>query len=136
MMNVPKEMSTYCPKCRIHTSHVITLYKEGRRRTLAKGERHHARERKGFGGQKYPMLKRKAKTTKKQLLKMNMSQWEKIIPRSRSVFLQVKCPDCGNEQSLFSHASTLVHCNICGATLAEPRGGKANIKGEVVRVFE
>jgi large subunit ribosomal protein L44e len=81
MMNVPKEMSTYCPKCRIHTSHVITLYKEGRRRALAKGERHHARERKGFGGQKYPMLKRKAKTTKKQLLKMKCKKCGFILQR-------------------------------------------------------
>jgi large subunit ribosomal protein L44e len=69
-MNVPKEISTYCPKCKTHTVHAVSLYKEGRRRTLARGERHHDRERKGYGGQKYPMLKRKAKTTKKQALKL------------------------------------------------------------------
>jgi large subunit ribosomal protein L44e len=70
VMNVPKEINTYCPKCKTHTPHVVSLYKEGRRRSLAQGERHHARERKGYGGQKYPMLKRKAKTTKKQSLKL------------------------------------------------------------------
>jgi small subunit ribosomal protein S27e len=52
------------------------------------------------------------------------------------MFVQVKCPDCGNEQSIFSHVATVVHCNICGTTLAEPTGGKANIKGEVVKVLE
>jgi len=65
-----------------------------------------------------------------------MSEWEKIMPKPRSVFLQVKCPDCGNEQTIFSHVATIVHCNICGATLAEPTGGKGKIIGEVVKVLE
>ncbi len=65
-----------------------------------------------------------------------MSEWSKIIPKPRSVFLQVKCPDCGNEQIVFSHVATVVHCNICGATLAEPSGGKVKIKGEIVTVLE
>jgi len=69
-MNVPKEIVTYCPRCRSHKSHSVSLYKEGKRRALAQGERRHERERKGYGGQKYPMLKRKAKTTKKQTLKL------------------------------------------------------------------
>ena len=73
-MNVPKETNTYCPRCRTHTSHAVSLYKEGKRRALAQGERHHNRERKGYGGQKYPMLKRKAKTTKKQTLKLRCRQ--------------------------------------------------------------
>jgi large subunit ribosomal protein L44e len=76
-MNVPKEIRTYCPRCNKHTVHTVSLYKDGRRRALAKGERAHERERKGYGGQKYPMLRRKAKTTKKQTLKL-------------------KCKDCGH----------------------------------------
>jgi len=54
----------------MHTEHTVSLYKEGKRRALAKGERHHKREKRGYGGQKYPMLRRKAKTTKKQALKL------------------------------------------------------------------
>lgn len=65
-----------------------------------------------------------------------MSEWEKLIPRPRSRFLRVKCPDCGNEQMVFGHATSTIHCNICGATLAEPSGGRAVIKGEVVAVLE
>lgn len=65
-----------------------------------------------------------------------MSEWEKLIPRPRSRFLRVKCPDCGNEQMVFSHATSTIHCNICGATLAVPSGGKAVIKGEVVAILE
>jgi small subunit ribosomal protein S27e len=65
-----------------------------------------------------------------------MSQWDKIIPKPRTTFIQVKCPDCGNEQSIFSHVANVVHCNICGTTLAEPTGGKANVKGEIVKILE
>ncbi|MCW4026468.1 MAG: 30S ribosomal protein S27e [Candidatus Bathyarchaeota archaeon] len=65
-----------------------------------------------------------------------MSEWEQVIPKPRSTFLRVRCPDCGNEQMVFSHVATIVHCNICGAVLAEPTGGKADIKGEVVAVME
>ena len=45
-------------------------------------------------------------------------------------FIKVKCPDCGNEQVIFERAATVVKCTVCGAVLAEPRGGKAVIKGE------
>ena len=65
-----------------------------------------------------------------------MSEWEKVIPKPRSTFLRVRCPDCGNEQVVFSHVATIVHCNICGAVLAEPTGGKADIKGEIITVLE
>jgi len=65
-----------------------------------------------------------------------MSEWEKLLPRPRSKFLRVKCPDCGNEQVVFSNITSTVHCNVCGATLAEPTGGKANLKGEVVASLE
>lgn len=65
-----------------------------------------------------------------------MRLWEKIIPKPRSNFIQVKCPECGSEQIIFSHAATVVRCNICGSTLAEPTGGKAKIKGEITARFE
>jgi small subunit ribosomal protein S27e len=47
-------------------------------------------------------------------------------------FLKVKCKDCDNEQIVFSRASTEVRCNICGTTLAEPTGGMARIKGDII----
>ena len=46
-------------------------------------------------------------------------------------FVRVKCKDCEGEQIVFSKAATRVACNVCGATLAEPRGGHANLLGEV-----
>ncbi|HIE14518.1 TPA: 30S ribosomal protein S27e [Candidatus Bathyarchaeota archaeon] len=65
-----------------------------------------------------------------------MSEWEKLIPKPKSRFLHVKCPECGNEQVIFSHATLRVKCNVCGGILAEPAGGKAKIYGEIVGVFE
>ena len=69
-LNVPKETKTYCPKCKQHQMHAVSLYKAGKRRALAKGERHHAREKRGYGGQKYALQREFAKTTKKQTLRL------------------------------------------------------------------
>jgi small subunit ribosomal protein S27e len=55
---------------------------------------------------------------------------------TRSRFLKVKCNDCENEQVIFGCASTLVSCLVCGRTLAEPTGGKAFIKTQIVEVLE
>jgi large subunit ribosomal protein L44e len=69
-MKAPKEVTTYCPKCKSHQAHTVTLYKAGKRRALARGERRHAEEKKGYGGQKYPLQRKFSKTTKKQTLKL------------------------------------------------------------------
>ncbi|MDO5844064.1 MAG: 30S ribosomal protein S27e [Methanocorpusculum sp.] len=55
---------------------------------------------------------------------------------NRSKFLKVKCPDCENEQLVFEKATSVVECTVCGRVLAEPTGGKANIKADVVATFE
>jgi len=69
-LNVPKEITTYCPKCKTHRAHSVSLYKAGKRRALASGERHHDREKAGYGGQSYPLQREFAKTTKKQTLRL------------------------------------------------------------------
>ncbi len=58
--------------------------------------------------------------------------WGDIMSR----FVRVKCPDCENEQVIFDHASMHVKCLVCGRTLAEPTGGKAKIKAEIVQALE
>ncbi|TRO43287.1 30S ribosomal protein S27e [Candidatus Bathyarchaeota archaeon] len=65
-----------------------------------------------------------------------MTEWNKLIPKPRSKFLRVKCLKCGNEQLLFSNAVNKVICNVCDETLAEPTGGRAKIKGEILTAFE
>ncbi|RLE50294.1 MAG: 30S ribosomal protein S27e [Candidatus Methanomethylicota archaeon] len=58
---------------------------------------------------------------------------KQLVPQPKSRFLKVKCPDCGNEQVVFSHATIVVKCLVCGRTLAKPSGGKAIIEGEVLK---
>jgi len=65
-----------------------------------------------------------------------LTEWSELIPKPRSNFLRVKCPQCGNEQLVFSHAVNVVKCNVCASPLAEPTSGKAKIKGEITAVFE
>ena len=50
----------------------------------------------------------------------------------RTKFIEVEC-ECGAKQKVFSNASTTVKCNACGNVLAEPKGGKAVIKGKIVK---
>ena len=51
-------------------------------------------------------------------------------------FYRVACPDCENEQVVFSKVATVVNCAVCGSTLATPTGGNAAFAGEVVEVVE
>ena len=64
-MNYPKEIKRYCPKCKKHTTQKVSIYKAGKRRASAIGERRHAEDKKGYGGQKFPKLAKPAKVTKK-----------------------------------------------------------------------
>lgn len=47
-------------------------------------------------------------------------------------FLRVNCRDCGHEAIIFERASTSISCSICGATLARPAGGKAELVGSTI----
>ena len=69
-VNVPKQITTYCPKCGKHQVHSVSVYKPGKRRPLAEGERRHERKKHGYGGQKYPRQREFSKTTKKETLKL------------------------------------------------------------------
>ncbi|UCD96356.1 MAG: 30S ribosomal protein S27e [Candidatus Bathyarchaeota archaeon] len=62
--------------------------------------------------------------------------WEDLIPKPKSSFLRVRCPDCGNEQFVYSHPTIKVQCNICGINLAVPTGGKGKFKGEITSELE
>lgn len=60
---------------------------------------------------------------------------EKLIRRPKSRFLKVKCLECGNEQTIFGCASTLVKCLVCDKVLAQPRGSKAKIRTQIEKVL-
>jgi small subunit ribosomal protein S27e len=50
-------------------------------------------------------------------------------------FVKIKCADCSNEQIAFARPSTVVTCHACGSTLIVPKGGKGQVKGEIVEVI-
>ena len=50
-------------------------------------------------------------------------------------FIKTRCQSCKNEQIIFEGATTKVRCLVCDAILAEPKGGKAEIKARVVEVL-
>jgi len=80
-MKVPRKIRTYCPKCRTHTIHTVTLYKPGRRRALAEGERRYEAKKKGYGSKRKPEQKRTAKVTKKQVLKLKCTVCGRLTHR-------------------------------------------------------
>ncbi|MHA2299150.1 MAG: 30S ribosomal protein S27e [Candidatus Hodarchaeales archaeon] len=53
---------------------------------------------------------------------------------TRSRFKQIKCK-CGFEQNVFSHSSLTVYCQVCKEKLVIPKGGKARIKGQVLKTW-
>jgi large subunit ribosomal protein L44e len=69
-MKAPKEINTYCPRCKVYTAHSVTLYKKGKERKMAQGTRRYTRKKKGYGSSRKPVQKRFAKTTKKLSLKL------------------------------------------------------------------
>jgi len=58
-----------------------------------------------------------------------------LIPKPQSTFIRVKCPKCANEQVVFDRPSLTPHCSICNEILANPTGGKAELKSEVVQML-
>lgn len=54
------------------------------------------------------------------------------MKETKTKFIKVRCEKCKNEQNIFSSVSSKVNCLICGEILAEPRGGKSNIKSKLV----
>jgi large subunit ribosomal protein L44e len=80
-LKIPKVIITYCPRCRRHTEHTVTIYKHGKRRSLAEGERRYARKKQGYGSKRKAEQKRFAKTTKKVVLKLKCKECGYVIHR-------------------------------------------------------
>ena len=72
MVNVPKERKTYCKgkKCRKHRIHKVTQYKAGKASNFAQGKRRYDSKQMGFGGQTKPVFHKKAKTTRKVVIRL------------------------------------------------------------------
>merc|ERR1712004_460083 len=76
MVNVPKTRKTFCKgtKCRKHTMHKVTQYKTGKASLYAQGKRRYDRKQSGYGGQTKTIFHKKAKTTRKIVLRMECQE--------------------------------------------------------------
>lgn len=59
----------------------MAIYKQGKRRSLAEGERRYDRKKEGYGSKRKPEQKRFAKTTKKVVLKLKCNKCGYIVHR-------------------------------------------------------
>lgn len=85
MVNMPKAKKCFCKKCKKHTSHKISQYRKGKESVFAQGRRRYDAKQKGYGGQKKPIFRKKAKTTKKIVLKLECGTCKRknLYPISR-----------------------------------------------------
>ncbi|XP_059178660.1 uncharacterized protein LOC131957869 [Physella acuta] len=76
MVNVPKQRRTFCKgeKCKKHTIHKVTQYKAGKASLYAQGKRRYDRKQSGYGGQYKPVFRKKAKTNRKIVLRMECTE--------------------------------------------------------------
>ncbi|XP_068204481.1 large ribosomal subunit protein eL42 [Palaemon carinicauda] len=74
MVNIPKLRRTFCWKCKKHQPHKVSQYKKSKERTYAQGRRRYDAKQAGYGGQSKPIFRKKAKTTKKIVLKMECNK--------------------------------------------------------------
>lgn len=89
MVNIPKTRNTYCKACEGYSKHKVSQYKKGKDNQNAQGNRRYAIKQAGYGGQTKPILRRKAKLTKKLLLKLECSKCKRVqtkcYPRAKHV---------------------------------------------------
>ena len=94
MVHIPKTIRTYCPKVKKHTVHKVSQYKKGKDSLVAAGKRRYDMKQKGFGGQTKPILKKKAKQTKKIVLKLECTQTKnksyRVLKRCKTFILGKK----------------------------------------------
>merc|ERR1711913_69434 len=86
-VNVPKTRRTFCQgqKVQKHTNHKVTQYKAGKASLYAQGKRRYDRKQSGYGGQSKPVFRKKAKTTRKIVLRMECTdcKYRKQLPIKR-----------------------------------------------------
>ncbi|XP_014438736.1 60S ribosomal protein L36a-like [Tupaia chinensis] len=87
MVNVPKTRRTFCKECGKHQPHKVTQFTKGKE-SLCTGEGRYDRKQSGYGGQTKPIFWKKAKTTKKVILRL-----ECVEPscRSKRMLVSKRC---------------------------------------------
>lgn len=70
-------MNRYCPYCRKHTTHNVTIYKKGKERMLNHGRRRLERKKKGYGSFPKEIFHKNAKLNKRTLPLLECSECSK-----------------------------------------------------------
>merc|ERR1719411_1889244 len=83
---MPKGRNTFCARCKTHKKFKVTQYKKSAESKAAQGRRRYDRKQQGFGGQSKRILRKKAKTTKKLVLRIECSacKWKHQVPIKRT----------------------------------------------------
>ena len=102
-MNIPKAKKSYCKRCNSHKVHKVTQYKSGKASLYAQGKRRYDWKQKGFGGQTKPIFHKKAKTTKKIVLRLTCNQCKcvRFHPIKRCKHFEIGGDQKGKGASLF-----------------------------------
>ena len=66
-MKFPKSVNRYCPKCREHQKHEVSVYKKGKERAMNQGRRRVNRKKQGYGSFPKEIFRKNAKINKKSL---------------------------------------------------------------------
>ena len=79
MVNVPKTRKTFSKSVNKHTTFKVTQYKAGKASLYAQGKRRYDRKQSGYGGQTKPVFHKKAKTTKKIVLRLECTKVSNLV---------------------------------------------------------
>ncbi|KAM7104367.1 large ribosomal subunit protein eL42-like [Molossus nigricans] len=88
MVNIPQSHRTFCKKGGKHQPHKATQYKKGKASLHAQGQWGNDRKQSGSGGQTKPIFRKKAKTTKKIVLRLEGNE---PICRSKRMLASKRC---------------------------------------------
>lgn len=105
MVNVPKTRKTYCndSRCKSHKLFKVTQYKAGKASLYAQGKRRYDRKQQGFGGQTKQIFRKKAKTTKKIVLRMECTTCK---CKKQTALKRCKHFELGGEKSVKNSVQT------------------------------
>ena len=94
MVHIPKVIRSYCRKAKGHTVQKVSQYKTGKASLTAQGKRRYDMKQKGFGGQTKPIFRKKAKQTRKIVLKLECTKTKsknfRVIKRCKTIILGKK----------------------------------------------
>ena len=100
MVNVPKTRKTFSKSVNKHTTFKVTQYKAGKASLYAQGKRRYDRKQSGYGGQTKPVFHKKAKTTKKIVLRLECTKVSNLVIFYQRKYFEIRCSNISVINSL------------------------------------